>query len=38
MTGKLPKQQFVDQESVLLRKRDEAKDKIATVSAQLRAV
>ncbi len=38
VTGKLPKQQFIDQESVVLRKKDEAKEKIAQISAQLRAV
>jgi len=38
VAGGLTKQQFVDQESAVVKKRDEAKDKIAAVCAQLRAI
>jgi len=38
VSGKLNRQQFVDQEAVIVRKRDEAKDKISAVCAQLRAI
>ncbi len=38
VSGKMPKHQFVDQESGIIRKKEEAKERIAAISTMLRSV